>query len=89
MPGGGQQQRQQRQPEHPETPRSAPGESVPDRRSPEQRSREQHNPGQSGKPGKKDDTADLIKDVAVQAATVLGRELVRGLFGTRRRRRRW
>jgi uncharacterized protein len=30
----------------------------------------------------------MIKDVAMQAATVFGRELMRGLFGTRRRRRR-
>ncbi|WP_336714281.1 helicase HerA-like domain-containing protein [Arthrobacter sp. USHLN218] len=35
----------------------------------------------------KEETADMIKDVAMQAATVLGRELMRGLFGTRRRRR--
>jgi hypothetical protein len=64
----------QRQPEHPESSKPAP---------------ERRTPGQPGKQAKKDDTADMIKDVAVQAAAVLGRELVRGLFGTRRRRRRW
>lgn len=55
--------------------------------------------GSRGRPGaprqaeprqapKQEETADMIKDVAMQAATVLGRELMRGLFGTRRRRRR-
>ncbi|AUI49950.1 helicase HerA-like domain-containing protein [Arthrobacter crystallopoietes] len=80
MPPSGQQQ--QREPAGSRA--SAPGQPAPERRAPKRQA-----PGQSGKPGKKDDTADLIKDVAVQAATVLGRELVRGLFGTRRRRRRW
>ena len=69
-------------PDYPPVPGA--GQPARERRAPERQA-----PGQSGKPGKKDDTADLIKDVAVQAATVLGRELVRGLFGTRRRRRRW
>ena len=32
---------------------------------------------------------DALKDFALQTASVLGRELMRGLFGTRRRRRRW
>ncbi|WP_240974625.1 helicase HerA-like domain-containing protein [Crystallibacter degradans] len=90
MPGAG----QQRQPEHRESRRPGPGQSAPERRNPERQppersTPERHTQGHSGKPGKKDDTADLIKDVAVEAATVLGRELVRGLFGTRRRRRRW
>ena len=86
VPGAGQPARERRAPERHTPERSAPRErSAPgERNAPERQA-----PGQSGKPGKKDDTADLIKDVAVQAATVLGRELVRGLFGTRRRRRRW
>jgi hypothetical protein len=86
VPGAGQPARERRAPERHAPERSAPRErSAPgERNAPERQA-----PGQSGKPGKKDDTADLIKDVAVQAATVLGRELVRGLFGTRRRRRHW
>lgn len=79
MPGAGRPAPERRAPERPTPERSTPERSAPERRG----------PGPSGKPGKKDDTADLVKDVAVQAATVLGRELVRGLFGTRRRRRRW
>jgi hypothetical protein len=67
----------------------APERRTPERHTPERSTPERQAPERSGKPGKKDETADLIKDVAVQAATVLGRELVRGLFGTRRRRRRW
>jgi uncharacterized protein len=74
MPGAGQPAPERRAPERP-----ASGQRTPERQASER----------PEKPGKKDDTADLIKDVAVQAATVLGRELVRGLFGTRRRRRRW
>jgi DNA helicase HerA-like ATPase len=74
----------QRQPDHP-----GPRKPAPERRSAEPHRPEERTPGQPGKQAKKDDTADMIKDVAVQAAAVLGRELVRGLFGTRRRRRRW
>ncbi|EMY33983.1 hypothetical protein D477_012096 [Arthrobacter crystallopoietes BAB-32] len=53
------------------------------------RERRRTHPPSSRKQEPQNETADMIRDVAMQAATTLGRELVRGLFGTRRRRRRW
>jgi uncharacterized protein len=46
-------------------------------------------PGRSATPPQGRSDNDVLKEFALQTATVLGRELVRGLFGTRRRRRRW
>jgi hypothetical protein len=67
-------------------PGPAPG---PDNAPPRQ-------PGPRNAPSSRTETSpqgstdnDALKDFALQSASVLGRELMRGLFGTRRRRRRW
>jgi DNA helicase HerA-like ATPase len=55
---------------------------------PEQQPRSTSRKPAAKAPAEHGGTSEVIRDFAVQAATAFGRELARGLFGTRRRRRR-
>ncbi|HXF03305.1 MAG TPA: helicase HerA-like domain-containing protein [Arthrobacter sp.] len=72
------------QPAAPPTPAPAP---APDKASPRQPRPRNTTPSRTDS-SPRDTDNDELKDFALQTASVLGRELMRGLFGTRRRRRR-
>jgi hypothetical protein len=84
----------------PSTRPASPAPPAPDRQEPAPAPAPDKAPPRRSRPGKTPSSrtepspqgsadSDDLKDFALQTASVLGRELMRGLFGTRRRRRRW